>query len=56
MECPRCKKSLAYEKVVKEVNKRMSAVEKTPEALSHAAMDMFGVNIARGYLIEAKNN
>jgi hypothetical protein len=56
MECPRCKKSLAYEKVVKEVNKRMSAVEKTPQALSHAAMDLFGVNITLRYLMEAKNN
>ena len=39
MECSRCKRSLAYEKVVQEVNKRMSEVEKTPEALSQAAMD-----------------
>ena len=56
MECSRCKRSLAYEKVVQEVNKRMSEVEKTPEALSQAAMDLFGVNITLGYLREAKNN
>lgn len=56
MECPRCKRSLAYEKVVQEVNEKMSEVEMTPEALSHAAMDLFGVNIKLGYLMEAKNN
>jgi len=56
MECSRCKRSLAYEKVVQEVNKRMSEVEKTPEALSQAAMDLFGVNITLGYLTGAKNN
>lgn len=56
MECPRCKRSLAYEKVVQEVNEKMSEVEMTPEALSHAAMDLFSVNITLGYLMEAKNN